>query len=111
MPSLSLTPSTVKELPRPLSIPFYVKRFPRIIGLWEGTKAPDYAFRDTIPAKGETSETGAFARNAGLHMIRRGGKDLALAKTFYRVQTCLEPQTDLTSPVILGKVAWNWLTS
>ncbi|KAG8872270.1 hypothetical protein FRB98_009710, partial [Tulasnella sp. 332] len=97
--------SAEQGLPADLPNRFFVKRAPRVMMLWEGTKAPDYSYATTQPAKGETNENGLFARKLGLTMICAGRKDLPLAKAFYQVQSCVAPQTDLLNPALLYKVA------
>ncbi|KAG9002023.1 hypothetical protein FRB94_004173 [Tulasnella sp. JGI-2019a] len=88
---------------------FFVKRAPRVLGLWEGTKAPDYSYATTQPAKGKTNAAGTYARNLGLTTNKAGREDLRLAKVFYHVQSCVAPPTDLLSPVLVAKVVKKWI--
>ncbi|KAG8875727.1 hypothetical protein FRB98_007623 [Tulasnella sp. 332] len=107
--SILRTIPSQQGLPADLPKTFYVKRFPRIEFLWEGTKTTDYGFGQTTPAKGETNADGLFERKLGLHLIFAGRNDLSLGRTFYRVQSCLAPKTDLVTPANIAKVAWNWI--
>ncbi|KAG9037280.1 hypothetical protein FRB95_006223 [Tulasnella sp. JGI-2019a] len=88
---------------------FFVKRAPRVLGLWEGTKAPDYSYATTQPAKGKTNAAGTYARNLGLTTNKAGREDLHLAKVFYHVQSRVAPPTDLLSPVLVAKVVKKWI--
>ncbi|KAG8981458.1 hypothetical protein FRB93_008679 [Tulasnella sp. JGI-2019a] len=107
--------SILRAIPAAQGIPadlperYYTKRAPRVLGLWEATKASDYSYATTQPGKGETNETGAHIRKLGLKMVEAGCQDLALARSFYNVQVCLAPPTDLLAPSIVAKVARKWI--
>ncbi|KAG8853499.1 hypothetical protein FRB96_008101 [Tulasnella sp. 330] len=61
-------------IPADFSTRFFNKAVARTEGMWEATKAQDYGFPTTVPAKGETLAMGAFMRAFGRHLMYAGVK-------------------------------------
>ncbi|KAG8993375.1 hypothetical protein FRB93_001988 [Tulasnella sp. JGI-2019a] len=68
----------LRQLPSNQAIPldfsgkFFRKAIARSGSMWDGTKAVDYGWPTTEPAKGETLREGAFGRNLGRSLIYAG---------------------------------------
>ncbi|KAG9047422.1 hypothetical protein FS837_002278 [Tulasnella sp. UAMH 9824] len=106
--TLRRTPS---NLPLPdVSKPFFKREAARVQGLWDGTKANDYGFPNTVPAEGEDLSYNAFMRKWGRECLILGREDLAIYSTWWHVTMMIAPGTDLFSPRIAIKMMMRkWL--
>ncbi|KAG8986886.1 hypothetical protein FRB93_005033 [Tulasnella sp. JGI-2019a] len=59
-------------IPSDFSGRFFHKAIARTGGMWDNTKATDYGWPTTEPAKGETLHEGAFVRNFGRYLCYAG---------------------------------------
>ncbi|KAG9047423.1 hypothetical protein FS837_002279 [Tulasnella sp. UAMH 9824] len=92
-------------LPLPnISKLFFEREAPRVAGLWDGTRANDYGWNTTIPAKGEDLSYGAFMRKWGRDCILLGREDPSIHAIWWSVNMMVAPGTDLFSPRIVVKM-------
>ncbi|KIO25650.1 hypothetical protein M407DRAFT_25024 [Tulasnella calospora MUT 4182] len=99
------------SLPLPnLSKPFFNREALRVQGLWDGTKANDYGFPNTIPAEGEDLSHNTFMRKWGRQCLLLGREDPAIYSTWWHVTMMIAPGTDLFSPRVMIKILLRkWL--
>ncbi|KAI0338097.1 hypothetical protein BDW22DRAFT_810294 [Trametopsis cervina] len=79
--------------------------------LWESTKTFDYGFSTTRPVKGETLQSGSFARWYLDMFIEAALKDKTCASAMWHVRMLLAPPTDMFTPSILWRVASHALSA
>ncbi|KAG9029095.1 hypothetical protein FRB95_005744 [Tulasnella sp. JGI-2019a] len=90
---------------------FFHKAIARTGGMWDNTKATDYGWPTTEPAKGETLHEGAFVRNFDRYLCYAGRMNEHVHRTWQFTNWGFIPSTDLFAPWILRHVVWNWLKS
>ncbi|KAG8875042.1 hypothetical protein FRB97_005463 [Tulasnella sp. 331] len=103
--------SSQNGIPRDFSRRYFAKAIARTQGMWNSNKANDYGWSITEPAKGETLANGASLREFGRYTLYAGCKSRDVHATFMRIGWGMVPKTDLFTPSILGRVAWQWLTN
>ncbi|KAF8586683.1 hypothetical protein K439DRAFT_1386739 [Ramaria rubella] len=97
-------------LSRNFSQHHFNKQASRLQGAWDANKSDDYGFSTTTPTRGETLSHGWFRRWYGSHLLEIASKDGDVATILWYIESFLRPATDVFSPSILRKVAWNWFT-
>ncbi|KAG8985257.1 hypothetical protein FRB93_005907 [Tulasnella sp. JGI-2019a] len=98
-----------QAIPTDFSGTFFRKAVARTEGMWDSTKATDYGWPTTEPAKGESLSEGAFFRNFGRYVMYAGRTNIHVHRTWQHTAWGIKPNTDLFGPSVLGPVAWQWL--
>lgn len=101
--------AVLRRIPSKLPLPnisklFFEREAPRVAGLWDGTRANDYGWDTTIPAKGEDLSYGEFMRKWGRDCIFLGREDPSIHAIWWSVNMMVAPGTDLFSPKIVVKM-------
>ncbi|GJJ12742.1 hypothetical protein Clacol_006987 [Clathrus columnatus] len=78
---------------------------------WDVYKAEDYAWKTTIPAKGDDLSFGKFHRAFGDLLVELLYQDSDAMWTFNLVRGWIAPATDFLAPNILMKLIWMKLRS
>ncbi|KAG8971967.1 hypothetical protein FRC05_010502 [Tulasnella sp. 425] len=84
---------------------FYKKATPRISSLWDGGRANDYGWPNTIPIAGEELSHNSWMRKYVRSCMILAQNDPELRSIWWHVAMLLSPGTDLFAPWILFKVA------
>ncbi|KAF8577661.1 hypothetical protein K439DRAFT_1396445 [Ramaria rubella] len=94
-------------LPADFGKTFFSVQAARTGALWETYKSEDYAWKTTIPVKGDNLATyGAGRRAFGGLINQLIVTDPEVAAVWWHVASWLAPPTDLLTPEILLKLAW-----
>ncbi|KAG8971959.1 hypothetical protein FRC05_010494 [Tulasnella sp. 425] len=101
--------AVLRRIPSKLPLPnvsklFFDREAPRVEGLWDGTRANDYGWPNTIPTEGEDLNHNAFMRTWGRDVIFLGREDPNIHAIWWSVNMMVAPGTDLFSPKIVVKM-------
>jgi len=75
--------------------------------IWQGTKITDYAHQTTIPAPGETLNTGSFMRWYMRRLVILSFQDEQAGSALWHVRMFLAPGIDFFQFGLLVKVLWD----
>ena len=103
-----LSPSC-RSLPSTFSTSFWSLQHARIGGLWDQTKAEDYAWETTTPVEGETLDDGKLTRWYTRNLIAVGRTNALVANVIYGSAMFLAPGTDALHPAVVSRVLWAGL--
>ncbi|KAF8577656.1 hypothetical protein K439DRAFT_1396440 [Ramaria rubella] len=105
-------PGKVRDsLPATFGPKFFSAQASRTGFTWDIYKTEDYAWKTTIPVKGDNLETwGAGGRAFGSLLNRLVRGDREVAAMWWLVISWCAPSTDFFSPIILLKMAWMRVT-
>ncbi|KAK7469990.1 hypothetical protein VKT23_001425 [Stygiomarasmius scandens] len=101
----------VYSIPTDFSRNFFCTQAEKIKPIWMGNKMIDYAYKTTVPEKGETLEVGSYIRWYLGQVENLSVKDKQIGSVVWHGLHAIGASIDVMNPIIVGKVLLHLLTT
>ncbi|KAF5371191.1 hypothetical protein D9758_004304 [Tetrapyrgos nigripes] len=105
-----LNKNKISTLPPSFSSRFFHSQADKLTMLWTGNKMVDYAYKTTVPQKGETLEVGSYIRWY-LSKLEALCEDKQVGSAMWHAMNGLGASIDVVNPTIVRKVFLHVLKS